>query len=125
MRPATYRPHAWPPADCAAAAAIWQREIVDRFGDEPGDVPRGATERVLTAIAAALGRRIETVRARFHWAGPSFRPPQNINKNGWRLPAQVDAERFARAQALAARDLTATVFGDPAPGYSALDRRGR
>jgi hypothetical protein len=39
-------------------------------------------------------------------------------------PAIVFAERKAR-QAVEYRDLTSEFFGDPRPGYSQLDRRGR
>ena len=41
-----------------------------------------------------------------------------------RAPAVVFEERKAR-QAAEYRDLTSEFFGDPRPGYSELDRRGR
>ena len=41
-----------------------------------------------------------------------------------RAPAIVFEERKAR-QAAEYRDLTSEFFGDPRPGYSQLDRRGR
>lgn len=40
------------------------------------------------------------------------------------VPPDVLAERDARLCALESRSQTAELFGDPAPGFSALDRRG-
>ena len=39
------------------------------------------------------------------------------------VTCQQQANRIARKQAEAQRDLTAAVFGDPPPGYSALDQK--
>lgn len=40
-----------------------------------------------------------------------------------RVPAAVLAERERLAVAVASRDFSAAVFGDPPPGYSALDQK--
>jgi hypothetical protein len=45
------------------------------------------------------------------------------NVGSIRAPLEVLAERDARLAARDLRDQTATFFGDPPPGYSALDRR--
>jgi hypothetical protein len=52
-------------------------------------------------------------------AGRSGRRPKDGSDNS--VPARVLAERLQRQLALAARDLTARICGDPPPGYSALD----
>lgn len=49
----------------------------------------------------------------------SPKPPPNPTKA---IPDEVIADAFRRASA--PRSITAFVFGDPAPGFSALDRRG-
>lgn len=60
------------------------------------------------------------------------RPDHRISTRslGERQPARkpinvshVDAEREDRMHGYAARDLTATIMGDPPVGFSALDRR--
>jgi hypothetical protein len=118
----------WPPSSIAIAAAMWQREIVDRYGDDEGDVPRGAKARVYTLIARQLGVTYATVEGRRLLYGPSFNTPRFVAAEqradaDWRLPPHLLAERDARKLASDLRDLTAELMGDPPPGYSALERR--
>jgi hypothetical protein len=65
-------------------------------------------------IARVLGRRLSSVCDRLN-GKPSPAPPRVV-------PDEVRAEHAHRA-ALAPRDLTAAICGDPLPGYSALDKR--
>ena len=52
-------------------------------------------------------------------------PSMHPNDAGGRITLSVDQEmeRTARRQASLQRDLTAEIFGDPPPGFSALDKR--
>jgi hypothetical protein len=80
-------------------------------------------------IGIELGRTKKAVQARIQkgrWRdryGSPFREtglPQPSAAN--RAPDDLLTDRNHRS-GLAPRDLTAAVFGDPLPGYSALDRR--
>lgn len=108
--------YSWTALDVRKAQAIWQREIADHHDDDP---PQGARRRAFRIIAAELKRTVDAVAARHHQFGASFTA-------GPRAGAASREALVARAERVAAalqRDLTASVFGDPPPGFSALDRR--
>jgi hypothetical protein len=77
-------------------------------------------------IDAALGRRVGSTQGKFDYLATEKQRsrPDDEQLPGLRL-ASTDAlaDREARREAADRRDLTAATFGDPAPGYSALDRR--
>jgi hypothetical protein len=107
----------WSPREVTIAAEMWQRLFVDVHGEEGPVMAR-------TAVFDAIGLRLERSRMavwqRFRYHGASF------NAGGRaKVSANAMAERSARAEASYRRDLTAEIFGDPPPGYSALDRRQR
>jgi hypothetical protein len=106
----------WTPQDIAVAAGIFQRLFVDVHGD---DGPAPARTAVLQAIAQKLNRTPVGVWQRFRDNGPSF----NAGGSARKVSAQALALRAARKEAEYARDITASVFGDPPPGFSALDRK--
>jgi len=108
----------WSSEECAKAAKLWQSLFVDIYGDDEG--PRGARPRVLQRIAIEIGRSAYAVENRLNYYGASF------GAGRWKVngaSAQTLAERDARKEAEARRSITSFVFGDPPPGYSALDRR--
>lgn len=116
----------WSEREIAVAAAAWQELVVDRYGDDPADIPRGVRAGVLAQIASRIGRPISVVENRFTMAGPSFTSSRRSlggETGGMRVPAERVAERAQRQAAGYVRSLTAEIFGDPPPGYSALDRR--
>jgi hypothetical protein len=76
------------------------------------------------AFIAKLGRSESASRERVKRANERVNVERRATAGGIaKAPAQVveDAVRRARAP----RSLTALAFGDPPPGYSALDRRNR
>lgn len=70
-------------------------------------------------VGEVLGIAHKTVSALIH-DNRRYRPVEEIAPVA--APSTVLAEREYRL-ALAPRDLTAALFGDPLPGYSALERR--
>lgn len=106
----------WTPTDIRRAAAIWQRDFADHYGD--GDGPWGAQSAVCATIGRAIGKSVEGVTGRFIRFGPSFTAGP---RGGPSEQAYAELER--RNAARDRQDLTASVFGDPLPGYSALDRK--
>jgi len=108
----------WSQQDASTAAEIWQTHFADYWGDDDG--PTGARLRVLQRIAATIGRSCWGVEQRFLSQGPSFGANKSSSS---KASAHALAEREARKEAERARDLTAATFGDPPPGYSALDRK--
>lgn len=107
----------WTPTDIRRAADIWQREFADHHGD--GDGPHGAQTAVFIAISAATGKSVDGVANRFNRFGPSF----TAGPRGGGPTEQAFNELERRNAARHRQDLTASVFGDPPPGYSALDKR--
>jgi hypothetical protein len=105
----------WTPSEISLAAGIFQRMFVDVHGD---DGPAPARTLVLHAIAKKLNRTPMGVWQRFRDNGPSFNAGTSRKAS-----ANALAQRAARKEAEYARDITASVFGDPPPGYSALDRK--
>lgn len=113
-----FRQPRWSQDEAAIAADLYQRLFVDIYGDDEG--PRGARARVLQRIAATIGRSFFSVERRLIDHGPSFgRGYAGLHGTS----SHALAERDQRKEAEMHRDLTASVFGDPPPGFSALDRR--
>jgi hypothetical protein len=112
----------WTQQQSIAAAGMWQDLFVDVYGDDIAMAPKGAADRVWRRIAVAVGRTFESVYYRFDAFGPSFGANQSSSRKA--TPAAL-ADMVARKEAERRRDITAEVFGDPAPGFSALDRRQR
>lgn len=104
-----------------------------------------AEQKSYAEIADLLGRTRQSVRSKLKnssftpeqllrraknakiWRELSEKGERRVHPNGWdkpssRPPADLIAERDRRS-AMAPRDLTAAMFGDPLPGYSALERR--
>lgn len=106
----------WTPTDIRRAAAIWQRDFADHYGESDG--PWGKQTEVFATIGRAIGKTVEGIAARFNRFGPSFTAGP---RSGPTEQASADLER--RNEAQRRQDLTASVFGDPPPGYSALDKR--
>lgn len=75
-----------------------------------------ATVRRLFGVAFNNSRYYES---RQGWRELNLGPPARLMV----IPVDVMAERDVRL-ATAPRDITAEFFGDPLPGYSALDRKG-
>lgn len=113
------RGEVWSQAESITAADIWQREFADHYGDETG--PRGHRSRVIEAIAHEIGRSYEAVHNRFNGRGPTFGSMQQSTPR--QAPAELLAERERRREAANHMTQTAVFFGDPPPGYSALDKR--
>jgi hypothetical protein len=70
------------------------------------------------AIDAYFGLRVGSWSARL-----TYERHHQHHVGSPRVPPEVLAERAARIAARNRRDQTAEFFGDPPPGYSALDRR--
>lgn len=113
-------PH-WSEADMALAQAHWRALFVDVYG---GSAPRDARRLVFESIGAALQRTPTAVENRLRLYGASF--GLNPASKPLERPVEVSQamiERDARKRAEACRSITANFFGDPPPGYSALDQR--
>lgn len=85
---------------------------------------RDVEKRKWTEIDQALGRGHASSAAKYELlrAEPA---PSGIHDTGSRLvmPTRLEIERAARRDAELRRNLTQETFGDPPPGFSALDRR--
>ena len=75
------------------------------------------------AIDIALGRYVGATQQKFGQLGTPSRPERPVG--GMRAPDHVLAERDRRLALLDQRTPTQAFFGDPPPGYSALDRQRR
>lgn len=106
----------WTPTEIRRAAAIWQRDFADHYGE---DGPPGAQRATFVTIARVLGRTVDSVANRYVAMGPAF----SAGPRGGAVSAQAFEDRERRREARDRQDLTASVLGDPPPGYSALDRR--
>ena len=113
-------PKMWGSEDSDRACAMWQLYFANLYGDEHG--PPGARQRVLHLIAKDLARPIENVVNHFDRHGPTF-GSYAIRRS--RASADALAERAARRRAEAQMNLTQSIFGDPPPGFSELDRKQR
>lgn len=106
----------WTPEECARAAELWQREIIDAE-----DEGHGAKIRTHQLIARTLHRTVAQIQSRLLSYGPSFN-----GKTGYqRMEAtkQALAERDARRVGYDQRSYTGTFCGDPPVGHSMLERR--
>ena len=113
---------AWQEWEIGVAAEIWQREVTDIYGDDVGHQRSGLVIRAQTLIAQALNCSVSRVQGRRIDCGPSFDKPRPA-MGGFRASSAAIIERDRRRDAADRRDLTAEFFGDPAPGYSMLDRK--
>lgn len=121
--PQPERSERWLADEIAVAADIWQRQVTDLHGDN--EPPRGLKERVIWNIAIKLNRKFFSVEARLRLQGASFGSAQVMTRyiSLSRVPAKVLLDREARAEARLHQSETGRTFGDPPPGFSALDRR--
>lgn len=98
--------HLWTPSE--------EQELLSRHDDELG------TEDIAVATGIPLG----AVKARL---GMLLRQRKIASGRPTRMHGVVPLERLVdretRKAAADQRDLTATFFGDPPPGFSALDKR--
>lgn len=107
----------WSHGECVQAASIWDRCIADHYGDDLSLAPPGLVKRTLQRIAATLTRDWTLVEYRYRHYGASFGSNQRVDA------MKNFADRDARKLAGYRRDVTAQTFGDPPPGYSALDQK--
>lgn len=116
--------HFWTPAEIAEAAKICRRLMTS-------ESVRFTMREVDRIIAEKLGLDIWTVNSRRRNYGNGFAreggqgAKQSRNPSQGQIPARVFVERDARRDAAERCSLTQQILGDPPPGYSALDRRGR
>lgn len=74
-------------------------------------------------IAEHLGRKIDNCKQKYFDTRHRKRAARGESFEKCPNAAMIDRERRERARAGAS--ITAQIFGDPPPGYSALDRRRR
>ncbi len=114
------RQNYWTQDDIVIAADIWQRHVTDVYGDER--LPNGYPQKVFKRIAQAIGRKPYAVEARYRIYSGSFGLYRGNNKRNGLASAHAIAERDARQSARMRQDATGSLFGDPPPGFSVLDR---
>ena len=117
----------WSPEEIALATAMKAAgaKYIDIAAAIPGRNPQQVRGFLEYHTLGATGRAIRAERAR-QWRerNPGHKAPSRIAHMV--VPITVDQRAFNerdRRALLAPRDLTAAFFGDPLPGYSALDRR--
>lgn len=108
----------WTSYECSRAAFLWQRHIVDIYGDN--HVPVAVRNRVKAMIATDLNRNVESVCIRFDRNGPTFGYAYAVGRP---QPVEQLAQWAARCEAYSRRSPQAELLGDPPPGFSALDQR--
>lgn len=115
------RVHLWTQTDSARAAQLWQDRFTDYHGED-FDLPHltAARYRVLHLIATDLNRSYLVVKYRLDICGPSFGACQRSTRHA---SAREIADAAARMEARNHQSLTGARFGDPPPGWSALDKR--
>jgi len=86
---------------------------------------REVEKRKWSEIDRALGRPHGSSSSKYEGLRREKSPPAHQKDAGGRIEisAAQEAERAARKAAAQLRDLTAARFGDPPPGFSALDRK--
>lgn len=121
------KPTAWTPKDIAVAAKLLRHHLGTNVTGALGRAKRGYRSAAVREIAKALDCNIMRVENRLRNYGPKFdranARPAETTVGSFRVPEEVVAERDVRRAAADRRDLTATLLGDPPPGYSARDRR--
>lgn len=132
----------WRPDTVARAAAIYRREAVPYGIDQGNRLPKGERNRIVEVIAAELGfsfntvdRRLSNYGRNFDGSDSGFHAPAARTYSNTRQPGpvtsqptlRVSQEQIIERERLAAarrdQDVTGRTFGDPPPGFSALDRR--
>lgn len=110
----------WTQKECARAAELWQREIIDVYGDSQTNC-RGAKIRTFQLIARTLSRTVPQIQSRYAGYGPLFN-----GKTGYQHREATErqlAERDARRAGYDLRSTTQVFCGDPPIGFSALERQ--
>jgi hypothetical protein len=115
----------WNWRDVETAAYIYQTNVTDLYDEDELKHHPGVRLRAFQLIAQKLNRSLDLVCGRFASCGPSFAGIARGTTGSLHVPAQALADRDRRKEAAGLRDFTSTFFGDPPPGFSALDKRGR
>jgi hypothetical protein len=111
----------WTDADMTLAQTRWRELFVDVYGVS---APRHERFLIFEQIGRELQRSGPAVENRLRIHGASF--GLSAASKPLALPVEISqamVEREARKRAEAHRSITASFFGDPPPGYSALDQR--
>jgi hypothetical protein len=121
LTPKGRRGQTWSQDESAKAADIWQRHFTDHYGEDY-ERPKLTSFRyqVVNRIAGALKRSYDSVDYRLRIYGPSFGANQRSAKHA---SVQQIEDMASRREAELHHSLTGSVFGDPPPGFSALDRK--
>jgi hypothetical protein len=111
----------WTNADMEHAQARWRELFVDVYGVS---APRHERFLIFEQIGRELQRSGPAVENRLRVYGASF----GLNPASKPISTPVETsqamiDRDIRKRAEAHRSITASFFGDPPPGYSALDER--
>lgn len=124
------RQYGWTPEQIATASSIFTRMRSQK--------PPAKFVAIDRAVAQAIGKTVDACMSRRHYCGgtygenPRHKPigkstTKTDVKNGHMgakalvLHADAFAERNRRAAARERQDLSGQFFGDPPPGYSALE----
>jgi len=112
----------WTAQDIATSARMWKELITDL--EARGECVLGRKDAACAAIGAALGRTPMAIKGRYRDYGVGFcSHASSYGQTDLRLDREAEQEREALLRARARQPPTAALFGDPPPGYSALDRR--
>lgn len=106
----------WTEDEAQIACETWQRETISRGGR----IELAERNAVLQTIADELGFAFERVYNRHIRYGHSF---GFINYKRLSMVERAKLEWNARLAAQERQSITGMVFGDPLPGFSALDRK--
>lgn len=111
----------WTEAEMAIAQARWREMFMDVYGEHASPSQR-------QLIFDIIGRELKRTPTAIEWRMRDFGASFGLNPESKPLAAPVEIsqamiEREARRAAENRRSVTATFFGDPPPGYSALDQR--
>lgn len=112
----------WSQDQAQQAAEIWQNLFVDVHGED--DIwhvsMTKARNRVLHQIADAIGRSFTSVEHRLQICGARF---GGMQRSTSKISTQQINDMLARKEAENQMSFTSQFFGDPPPGYSALDKK--
>lgn len=97
---------------------MWTREELGRLVELRDEHGMGWKE-----IAQALNRTIGQCNSKYNYGHQEAARTSYDAGSNHKCSDEQLAERERRAQARDQRDITQTFFGDPPPGYSALDQR--
>lgn len=73
-------------------------------------------------IAHILGRSVEATKYRIHAEQAKARIAAGVTRSS--ISPEQEDEPARRLEGYGARDITASLFGDPPRGFSALDKQG-